>query len=293
MMLWKNRSVSVGLLFVAICTLSGVVFSGCCPASGNKAGQAAPSKEGTTVKPADKPTEKPAEPAAKPAKPQAMLVEPAGKIGSDAGGRRPKVSTFAPAADLASQADQYIKDLEKAVASEEEYKDSVEKIAKESNTLVVIALALGLHDQPSKYKASAGAVLKAAQAVAATKDFASARKAIAALKAAAEGQGKADVEAEMGEGRRAARVDEAGAGDQHEAEAEHQAREVQEEGQGHGGLHGGDRGHCPGVDGRHLGHEERRPGEAVAEVLGGDARRRRGRQRRDSQGRSSRPRTRR
>ena len=121
-----------------------------------------------------------------------MLVEPAGKIGSDAA-EGPKVSTFAPAADLASQADRYIKDLEKAVASEEEYKDSVEKISKESNTLIVIALALGLHDQPNKYQATAGAVVKAAQAVAATKDFASASKAIAALKAAAEGQGNADV----------------------------------------------------------------------------------------------------
>ena len=31
MMLGKNRSSSVGLLLLVICTLSGVVFSGCCP----------------------------------------------------------------------------------------------------------------------------------------------------------------------------------------------------------------------------------------------------------------------
>jgi hypothetical protein len=106
----------------------------------------------------------------------------------------PKVSTFAPAADLANQADQYIKELEKSVASEEDYKDSAEKVAKDSNTLIVIALALGLHDQESKYKAAAGGLMKAAQQVVAAKDFASAQKAVAAVKAAAAGEAKADVE---------------------------------------------------------------------------------------------------
>ena len=41
------------------------------------------------------------------------------------------------------------------MATEEDYKDDQGKIAKESNTLVIIALALGLHDQESKYKAQA------------------------------------------------------------------------------------------------------------------------------------------
>jgi hypothetical protein len=104
----------------------------------------------------------------------------------------PKVSTFAPAKDLANQADAYIKSLQDCVADEAEYKDSTGKIACESNTLVVIALALGLHDQDNKYKASAGAVLKAAQGVAATKDFASAKKAIAALAELKSGEGKSD-----------------------------------------------------------------------------------------------------
>jgi hypothetical protein len=103
----------------------------------------------------------------------------------------PKVSTFAPAADLAGQADWYIKDLDKICGSEDEYKDDAEKVAKEANTLTVIALCLGLNDQDSKYKQSAGAVIKAAQDLAATKDFASAQKAVAALKAAAESKGEA------------------------------------------------------------------------------------------------------
>jgi hypothetical protein len=92
-----------------------------------------------------------------------------------------KISTYAPAEDLAGQADWYIKDLEKAVADEAEYKDSVDKIVKESNTLIVIAMALGMHDEDNKYKASAGAVIKAAKAVSETKDFDSAKKAVAAL----------------------------------------------------------------------------------------------------------------
>ncbi len=105
----------------------------------------------------------------------------------------PKVSTFAPADDLASQVDQYIKDLEKVVATEDEYKDSISetnsKVANDANTLVVIALALGLHDQDSKYKAQAGALIEAAQDLAATKDYASAKKGVAAVKDAAAGKG--------------------------------------------------------------------------------------------------------
>ncbi len=104
-----------------------------------------------------------------------------------------KVSTFAPAEDLTNQADVYIKGLERAVANEEDYKDDETKVAKQANTLAVIALALGLHDQPNKYKQQAGAMMKAAQAVAASKDYASAKKAVADLRAVAEGKASANV----------------------------------------------------------------------------------------------------
>jgi cytochrome c556 len=103
----------------------------------------------------------------------------------------PKVSTYAPAADLANQAEQYIGDLEKSVANAGTYTENVEKIAKDSNTLIIVALALGLNDQDSKYKKSAGALMKAAQDVAAAKDFAAAQKAVASVKDAAAGKGKA------------------------------------------------------------------------------------------------------
>ena len=71
------------------------------------------------------------------------------------------------------------------MASEADYKDFAEKLSKDSNALILIALALGLHDEENKYKASAGGLMKAAQQVAAAKDFASARKAVAAVKQAA------------------------------------------------------------------------------------------------------------
>lgn len=98
----------------------------------------------------------------------------------------PKVSTFAPAEDLANQVDQYIGDLAKMVATEDEYKDSQERIANDSNTLVVIALTLGLHDQDSKYKPIAGTLMKAAQELAAATDYALAKKGVDGLKKAAE-----------------------------------------------------------------------------------------------------------
>jgi len=102
--------------------------------------------------------------------------------------RPPKVSTYAPAEDLATQVDQHLKALRCAVACEEEFKDSTNKIANASNTLIVIALALGLHDETSKYQASAGAIMEAAGQLAAAKDFQSAQAAMTALEEAAEGK---------------------------------------------------------------------------------------------------------
>jgi Tfp pilus assembly protein PilN len=111
----------------------------------------------------------------------------------------PKVSSFAPAEDLADQADKYIKGLEETVkaveSGDEKYDDVKEKIGKESNTLAILALCLGKHDKDSKYKAQAGALLKASQELAASSDLASAKKALAKVQDAASGKLKvADVE---------------------------------------------------------------------------------------------------
>ncbi|MEN6405171.1 MAG: hypothetical protein ABFC77_01745 [Thermoguttaceae bacterium] len=100
----------------------------------------------------------------------------------------PKPSEYAPADDLVRQADHYVKELNDAVACESEYKDSASKLANTSNALVVIALTLGLHNQPNPYQASAASVMQAARAVAEAKDFSSAKKAVSQLNAAAEGK---------------------------------------------------------------------------------------------------------
>ena len=110
----------------------------------------------------------------------------------------PPVSTFAPTEDLVREAGKYIDELAKTVAEvesgEEKYDDSKEKIEKDANTLVIIALCLGKHDQDNKYKPHASALLKAAQEMAATKDFGAAKKALAGVQDAAAGKNKVDAE---------------------------------------------------------------------------------------------------
>jgi len=96
--------------------------------------------------------------------------------------KAPPVSQFAPAEDLADQVDYYLKRLDQAVATEEDYQDFVERIAKDSDTLVVIALSLGLHDKDNRYKKAAPAVIKAAGQLAAAKDYATAKAAVSSIR---------------------------------------------------------------------------------------------------------------
>jgi len=101
----------------------------------------------------------------------------------------PKVSTFAPAEDLVGQVDAYLARLEESVANPDAYKEASEgKIARDANTMALISLALGLHDATNKYKAAAPAMVKAAQMIAAAKDFAAAKAAVDKLKKASEGK---------------------------------------------------------------------------------------------------------
>jgi hypothetical protein len=98
--------------------------------------------------------------------------------------KAPPVSKFAPAQDLAHQVDYYVKRLEKSVATEEDYKDLVERIAKDSNTFIVIALTLGMHDKDNPYKKAAPAMIEAASKLAAAKNYAEAKAGVAAVKKA-------------------------------------------------------------------------------------------------------------
>ncbi len=99
----------------------------------------------------------------------------------------PKVSTFAPAADLVSQVDAYLERLEESVANPADFKDSEGKIQRDANTIILVALALGLHDTDNKYKAAAPAIVKAAQEVAQAQDHAAAKTAVENLKKAVAG----------------------------------------------------------------------------------------------------------
>ncbi|MHB1033764.1 MAG: hypothetical protein ACYC35_14695 [Pirellulales bacterium] len=99
----------------------------------------------------------------------------------------PKVSTFAPAEDLVAQVKYYVARVDEVVATEDEYTSSGTKLGKDANTLAVLALALGMHDQANGMKASAPALLKASQELAKTTDYKSAKSAAAAVKKAAAG----------------------------------------------------------------------------------------------------------
>jgi hypothetical protein len=96
----------------------------------------------------------------------------------------PKVSTFAPAEDLASQLEAYVGEFQSVVKSESEYKEFATKLSKDANTVLLIALALGVHDTDNKYKQAAPALVDAAKTVMAAKDFQAAKAAVKAFEAA-------------------------------------------------------------------------------------------------------------
>ncbi len=79
----------------------------------------------------------------------------------------PPVSSFAPAEDILSQVDYYTDRLATAVADKDDYtKAKKKRVAKDANTLSVLLLALGMHDQDHRLKASAAGLLPLAQRLA-------------------------------------------------------------------------------------------------------------------------------
>jgi len=91
----------------------------------------------------------------------------------------PKLSTFAPASDLVRQTDYYLGRLDESLASESQYKEDKEKITKDGNTLILIALALGLDDRDNKYKEAAPGVERDARRLAKATTYAAAKAALA------------------------------------------------------------------------------------------------------------------
>ena len=193
----------VALLVISSASILALTLSGCTPALEQKPSERAKPTESRTqpAQPAKK-----AEPAAaaeteqteRPASQHAETVLHSIPNAPEGMPPAPKASTFAPAEDLAIQADKYIKNLEKTVGGDDEFQYIQEKIAKVSNTLIVIALALGLHDEPNKYKDRAGALMQAAALLAAVEDLEAAKKAVAAVREAADGKRKSDMELKWG-----------------------------------------------------------------------------------------------
>jgi hypothetical protein len=91
----------------------------------------------------------------------------------------PKLSSFAPAADLVRQTDYYLGRLDESLASQSQYKEDKEKVTKDGNTLVLIALALGLDDGDNKYKEAAPGVEQDARRLAKATTYAAAKAALA------------------------------------------------------------------------------------------------------------------
>jgi len=98
----------------------------------------------------------------------------------------PKPSTFAPAADLVKAVDDYISRIGEALESQDDFTEFQARVVKDAETVAVLALVLGLHDEKNQYQAAAPAIIKAAREVsaAAAKDYASAKTAFASLESA-------------------------------------------------------------------------------------------------------------
>ena len=91
-----------------------------------------------------------------------------------------------PAADLEEQVDFYIKEFDKSLedlAASKDFAADANVLARDANTLTIIALALGMSEGDNKYKAAAPEIIKAAQTVADAKDLAAAKAGVAAVKA--------------------------------------------------------------------------------------------------------------
>ena len=200
---------AVYLLTVLIGAASLVTCTGCAPSAEQKA-EVPDDRESPPPQPVE-PVE--AEPSAVPAEPREAgvpgdvaaegVVFAASALKSiaaqpDGMPPAPDVSVFAPVDDLADQADRYVAGLEKALEGEDAFEYIQEKIGREANTLVIIALALGLHDEPNRYKDRAGALMQTAAELAAATDLDTAKRRVVAVREAADGKLKSDLELRWG-----------------------------------------------------------------------------------------------
>ena len=110
----------------------------------------------------------------------------------------PKVSTFAPAADLLARVEYYQKRMADVLASEADFDEAKQaRILKDASVMAVLAQHLAMHDSDHPLKESAAAVAKAAQALSTATDFKSASESYRELENALAGKA-APVEAKWG-----------------------------------------------------------------------------------------------
>lgn len=102
----------------------------------------------------------------------------------------PKTSTLAPAADLIDQVDFFIGRVTEALSDPAEFPGARQsRTLKDANTLAVLALVLGQHDEAHALKASMPALLDGArQLAAADEDYAKAQAAFELIQAARTGK---------------------------------------------------------------------------------------------------------
>jgi cytochrome c556 len=94
-------------------------------------------------------------------------------------------STYCAAADLERQVGMLHESLASELATSDEYTEAKQtRISRAANTLIVVAQLLGLHDQPSKYKAAAPTLVAQSRALsAAASDYDKAKAAFDQLEA--------------------------------------------------------------------------------------------------------------
>ncbi len=92
-----------------------------------------------------------------------------------------------PAADLNRQIDVYLQGFSTAVADSDTYEGESRRVMRDAYTLAVLATLLANHESDHPRKAVCGALVEAAQKLAAAKDFQSAKTALAQVQAVVAG----------------------------------------------------------------------------------------------------------
>lgn len=107
----------------------------------------------------------------------------------------PKPSSFASAQEIAAQIEVFVKQIEADLAGQAEYGDEQKaRVAKDANTIIVLAQVLGNHDEQHAWRKAAPAIIAASQKLAGGIDqFASAKAALDSLKESLQSTSEGDV----------------------------------------------------------------------------------------------------